>query len=348
MNARFSPRHRPLGFSLLELIGVMAIISILATILTPSIIQQIDAAIARREIAQLTEIAQSFRAAVIRESRIPDESEWVDMVATEWGRPAEDVRSNDRRNARVFVIDGALRVGTSSGIAPYLQGTQGSILPVSPRFLILSNLDPAKTIPVSNGVLAAADFSQLWNTPDQSVPTGWSGRWAESNAGSDLKIQRIDLSALFHRVILNCSSNPAPYFSFGSGNTVRLTSSGFSAYYLEGTVLKLYDSNENLETQQIIQKPASVTFENGSWNGRIFQGPPSSDDGVSLSHAVFLHATEHSPETRDPFVSALTSYFSSYADWAQANFPAGENAAYAALQNAESALVTAGENLAPH
>ena len=345
MKPQTRPTRRSAGFSLLELIGVLAIISILASILTPPIIQQINLAIARRETAQLTEIAAAFRLAVMRENRIPDETGWIDMVAAEWGRPSEDVRTNDRRTPRVFVIDGALRIGTAEGTLPYLQGTQGSIQPVSPRILILSNLDPAKTIPVSDGVLAAADFAQLWNTPDDATPTGWGGSWAASNAGADLKIQRIDLFPLFHRVILNCSSSPTPYFSFGSGNTVRLTSSGYSAYYLESTVVKLYDPNENLDTQQILERSASLAFENNSWNGRIFQGLPSSDDGITLAHEVFLHSCQGSPDARDAFVSALTLYFSSYADWAAAEFPAGENASYAALQSAASALAGASLNL---
>lgn len=325
------------GFSLLELIGVLAVISILASILAPSAIRQIDSAVARHETSQLAAIESGLRNAIVRSRQIPNESEWVAYVANELGWPTEDVLKNPRQTERIYLIDGALKVGPNEGTLPYVQTGSGTDEPQSPRIAILSSLNPAKQIPVTNGVLEAARFEEIWNTAESSVPPGWTGLWEAKNAGEELKIQRIHLGSLFHRVILNSYGTPAPFFAIGNSDPHSVSQDGFSSYYIEGTMLKLFDNNEVLETQQIIRTAASFIYEEGTWNGRVFRGLRSNNDDFYLAHELFLRSAEGSA-SREDFVTALTRYFTSYKDWADSQFPPGETPAFTALQQAEENL----------
>lgn len=328
--------HR--AFSLLELIGVLAIISILATILTPVAIRQIDSAFARREIAHLHALADGLRRSIIHHSHIPSEQDWITCVAGELGIPGNDVRYNVCRNERIYLIDAHLQIGPDGGRLPYTQGVAGTPQPIHPRILIVSNLDPTKTLPFSSGVLNADSFAELWNTPDLSVPASWQGRWQSRESAEDLKIERIHLGPLFHRVILNCYAPPRAFYSINDSGTQSVSSEGVSSYYIEGSTLTLHDSNETPELTHIVRRPASFLFEREAWSARLFWGPPSTDAGLLLAQELFLHAPASNATLPTQCSEAMTKFFLRYSDWANDQFAAGEAAAYAALQQASAEL----------
>src|SRR5207245_737898 len=140
---------------------------------------------------------------------IPSDADWASVVATELGVDIAAVTNSPRRQPRFFLIDPALQVGVNGGGLPYNQklsntgsvvtnGSGAIIPPISPRVMILSSV--GRPLP---GISATpANFTNIWNAADGTVPTaapafaGWNG------TGSDLKIQRVDLSPLFVRLQL--------------------------------------------------------------------------------------------------------------------------------------------------
>src|SRR5579859_173590 len=75
--------HR--AFSLLELIGVLAILAILAATVLPLLIKQTDQAVATQESANLQSFGDAFQRSVTGNRRIPgvSGSDWATNVATQ-------------------------------------------------------------------------------------------------------------------------------------------------------------------------------------------------------------------------------------------------------------------------
>src|SRR5947208_2911994 len=69
---RWQSRFRTSGFTAIELIGVLAIIALLASVLVPNVIQKVDHAAWERERADLQTMAESFSASVLRNRTITD------------------------------------------------------------------------------------------------------------------------------------------------------------------------------------------------------------------------------------------------------------------------------------
>src|SRR6266699_331360 len=80
------------AFSLIELIGVLAVIAILATALVPALIRQMDRIAGEQESAALKSLSDALQSSIMRltpahpTSRyIPSDTDWASTVATELG-----------------------------------------------------------------------------------------------------------------------------------------------------------------------------------------------------------------------------------------------------------------------
>jgi type II secretory pathway pseudopilin PulG len=342
--------RRAQGFSLLELIGVLGVIAIMATLLIPPIIQQMKLAAAEQESMALQRMAQGFKDHVLRNKQIPDETDWAQVIATELGLHAEDVRSN-KYAARVYLIDPALRIGAVNGTLPYTQANSGSVVePASSswRLMIVSSLDAGRPIPVASGVGEATSFNNIWNAPDGAVPAEWPGTWL--NHGDDLKIQRINLATLFKRVILSNYDSPSSGNFAMDGNTPgSIPAEGVNAFFIEGTVVSLLDSNQVVESRQLLRWPVTFVYERGSWRGQIFQGLKLTDDDLYPASTLFLksslNAHAGSGATPAAVVDAMAGYMTNYANWAAAGFPGAGAPTLNDVQSAQAALNNASGNL---
>jgi len=342
-------KHRQRGFSLVELVGVLAVMAVMATMLMPVLIRQLQLAATEQEVQDMERVAQGLRSHIVRAKQIPDETAWAEAVAEELGRPVSEVITNSRRGPRVFLIDPAFRVGAEEeDVLPYAQGMSGSLEPVSPRLIILSNLDPSKVVPVSAGVIDAEDFEALWNIAEGRAPLDWSGRW--STGGEDLIIQRINLAPLFKRIILNTFDSAAlGFYAIDDASSSTLPSSGVDAWYLEGTMLSLYDSAHELESRQILKQPATFVYQRDAWRGQIYEGLELTDDDLYLANTLLTNSAQNpdAPGGGTPtgLMNALNNYMNRYAEWDAEGFPGSGSASHNAVEAAGQTLKSVSENL---
>src|SRR3974377_1288021 len=110
--------HKPLpirppraAWTLIELFGVLTVITILASILVPVLIRQTDKAVAVREVAPLKTFRDVFLQYVLANRVVPDQTTWYSAIASKMGCGTNDVLYNVRQqshqltNSRVFLID---------------------------------------------------------------------------------------------------------------------------------------------------------------------------------------------------------------------------------------------------
>src|SRR6266568_5854032 len=155
---RHSRRHR--AFSLIEMIGVLAVIAILAAALAPSLVRQMDKTAGDQESAALKSFGDALQQSIMRNRYIPSATDWASTVATELGVDTTAVTDSPRRQQRFFLIDPNLTIA-GAGL-PYTQTSAGSASkPVSPRVMILSSVGTALPAGVVSGTTTAANFTNI-------------------------------------------------------------------------------------------------------------------------------------------------------------------------------------------
>jgi type II secretory pathway pseudopilin PulG len=262
----------PRAFSLIELIGVVAVVTIAAAVATPAVIRQMDQAARTKETADLNAISNAIVLQVLSSKTIPSEATWAQTVAN-WTRfPVSQITTNNRRYARAFLIDTNGWFGTAAGALPYTQTTAGaSVAPTNARVMIIGTI--AAGLPVASGKPGNAAFNAIWTTPTGTKPSTWT-TWAGN--GEDLFIQRINLDQIFHRLLLvdRDVSQPAPYLRVDANNlaSVPTLTNVLQASYLDGSVVDLCDSSQTSVLRFALRKDSSYVFEGGIWQNLISGG----------------------------------------------------------------------------
>jgi type II secretory pathway pseudopilin PulG len=335
-------RHRPSqGLTLIEFIGVLAILAIFAAILIPSTVRQLDQVAGDQEAATLKSLSDAFHRGVIRHRYIPSQADWANFVATELGVTAQSVTTNGRKQPRYFLIDPALRIGTNSTGLPFAQSNwvEGSVVkfgsntiaPLSPRTIILSSVGIPLTNAVS-GVPPSADFNAIWNSTNSSgTPFAY--------VREDLRIQRIDLSSLFVRVALStndCSTNLGSYSVSINARDSRTNTvpanPWIDGYFITGTVLGLYATNGTwFDSSQIINRDSSFIYDGSVWRNALLGPAPSAGGNLGVFPSAysivtnFLAAPTNSAAgaaSQIAVVQSMIAYMNAYDDWAaSATFP---------------------------
>jgi type II secretory pathway pseudopilin PulG len=286
--------HPARSFSLIEMIGVLAVMAILAAALVPSIIRRIDRAAWTKETDDLNSIADSLTQAILRTKSVPTFANIASTVASQMSLPVSAISTNSRRFARAFLIDRNLSIG---GGLPYTQTNTGTAKPANARVMIVSSLGRALPI-VSSNNLPDAEFNAIWNTaegakPSTSTWTSWAGN------GDDLRIKKLNLEPLFYQLILidHDTANPALFsIDSTSTNTVPTGGLGWNKYYLDGTVVGLHDGAGLVQTRYLLQRSISFVFESDAWSGPV-QGGQSIEplaDAFAVQAASF-YASANNP-----------------------------------------------------
>lgn len=333
------------AFSLIEVIGVLAIIAIAAAVLLPNLVKRVDIAAANAEAKLLDNMAESLNLYIKRNWRIPSHTNWADVIAEQMGWDRGTVLTNDRRIARAFLIDPNLRI--AGGTLPYTQRALGSTnRPTNARIMIVSSL--FDTLPVSSGAtLSSNDFNTIWNTPEGQVPSIWS-TWRGRNSGDLLKIKRINLESLFKYVSINKSPD-MPRLIFGVATNYdlsgvdRMTNSSptFATYYLEGSIIYLYRTNGALDFRQILESDTSFYFAQNNWGGQPMLGAQITGMDFQNCADFFSMALPNSNAkdgaTPQLVLNAIIDYMNAYVAWANTGFDK-KSPQYTALQNAQTTL----------
>jgi prepilin-type N-terminal cleavage/methylation domain-containing protein len=356
--------ERERAFTLIEMIAVLTVVAILALALATVTIRYLDRVAAEKETAQLKSLAEGFRQSVITTKIITNQTGWDYVIATALGMQVNQVRTNDRRVARAFLIDPNLQVRVNGGTLPYAQdisppgsavtNASGNVIPpISPRVMIVSSL--SKPLPVTNGVASsAAAFSNIWNAAEGTIPAGWT--W--TGKGEDLKIQRIHLADLFVQAVFN-NQDPDNEMQFridGVPDAVFPTNS-VSRFFLDGTLLTLYGTNGLvdhgtnvlvLQHTEILHESKSFVSERGSWTTGGYFGVtihhPTALDLQMAADATLALTTNNPAATYIPsdVYDAMVNYMASYVDWAGSGF---NNLFLPALTDAQSDLAAKSKDL---
>jgi type II secretory pathway pseudopilin PulG len=356
--------HRSHAWTLIEMIGVMAVLAILAAILLPVWIKQIDKSVADQEKATLNSLADAFQQYILNTRVIPDQTTWYAAVASKLGLGTNDVLYNFRQQThlqqRVFLIDPAFQAASA---LPYSQTNflSGNVisptpmLPRNPRVMIVSSLGRVLPTTVVSGVFGDTNsnpyFANLWNTADGTVPsdTAWNG-WA-GNPG-DVLVQRINLAPLFVHLLMSRFNSPNAG-AFAIDGTTPVAVNNVDGYFIQGSVLTLYTGSSpyTADTQQILTRNSSFIIENGLWRGSL-SGSSLSGGIMNIGDLVqqFLlappnvNAQNASGNAQQMLVvSNMLSYMSNYNVWAQGGFQPG--ALKTALQGIQAGMVSSIQGL---
>ncbi|MBL9135023.1 MAG: type II secretion system protein [Verrucomicrobiales bacterium] len=212
------PRRRPpAGFTLIEMIAVLAIVTILVAVATLNVIGQMKQAARKTEAQSMESMREALRSYILRNKHIPAPADWPKAIAAELGVPLERVTKTRIGYPRFFCEDPTLDIGASTNGTrklPYVQGATGSVEPLNPRLTFVSTLGTNLPSIATN---QSAAFNDIWATIASGVPSSWT-TWGAS--GEDLWIQRLDLRSLFRRVVFNNldPDHQAPY-SIQHGST---------------------------------------------------------------------------------------------------------------------------------
>jgi prepilin-type N-terminal cleavage/methylation domain-containing protein len=352
------------GFTLVEMVGVLVIIVILAAAVLPSLIKSLDRAALAYEGEALRDMAGALQRIAVTRHRIPGTNTAFAELATELGWLLSETATNNRANGRVFMVDPALRIGPGTGATlPYTQDFRGSTNPVSARVLLLGSIgSPLPAIMYNPGSSASTVFNLLWNAADGVTPTGWTTSWGGDF--DDMVIQRLNLDPLFVQLFLNKSPTSAlPLYAVDEGVRARVTNAPFAAYFLLGTRLDLFDTVTNLQTRQILQDaygvtnrtpfvlPPSFVFESGIWRGRLFLTSAAqrrTGTDLQAAYAVFMAAAANpnakptgTPVTQAQVTTDMFKFMSNYMYWSTNSFSSGTKTG---VTNALTALVSDSKN----
>ncbi len=271
------PVHRG-GFSLIEMIGVLAIIAIVAAVLTPNLTRRISRLNGDKEDATLTVIADGVTRYVRNYQVVPGAASWITNASAQTGLSLNEVRyalPSSATAARVYLIHPSFYPTNASTADPlYTQASGGASSVTNARVIILSTHKSTLTLPVSSGRASSTTvFDNIWNwTYDPSTkapPSGWDSTWTGN--GEYLHVQRVNLAGNFNRVTFSNMDFPTVYPSIQVGSTtVSLTStSAIDTFFLEGTFVRLFkdntDADGSLDLGLSITGSANFIYEDSQW-----------------------------------------------------------------------------------
>ena len=191
----------------MEMIGVMAILSILAAVLAPSVFEAIDRALGDAENINVQQLATALEQSILDSKRIPTQNtnDWVNAIASFSSFSRNEIEFNARNYSRRLYIDPRFFTTTDSTFPGYTQTTGQNVVLVSPRLMLVSDLTRnAPAPPTTNSA-----FSAIW---DQTAG-------ANVVEGDKVKVQRLHLAALFNRVVLLNSNTQQPAYRIESGSS---------------------------------------------------------------------------------------------------------------------------------
>jgi len=231
---RVFPPFSSHGFTLIELIGVLAIIAILLGLIAPNVIGQIKSAKRHAEEKNLGAIAQGIDL-YIRQNR--DFPATLSALSPDYIQlPAANITTNDEGYTRYYVTHPGLSSGSLAA------GVPESELPDA-RFLLISHLSQNVNPTITNDT----EFETWWNT--------------DETAREDLKVYRGQISRLFHLVSISADGAGGSYQIEGTatnsgGGTLAL----YTKYHLTGASIQYDEANTFATAEAAVTLKEDTSF----------------------------------------------------------------------------------------
>jgi len=370
------PRSSPRAFTLIELIGVLAVIALLAAALVPVVIRQMDRIAGEQESAALKSLGNALQQSIMRvrssgQHYIPGIPDWVATIAAELGANVSDVTINGRQQPRFFLIDPNWQIGGRYGGQSYTQSTAGTVLATNLRVIFLSSIGQQLTN-MSSGVQTTNDFNAIWDWNDGSsiAPTN-ATIMAGFTKGEDLKVQRVNLSPLFVRLLLTTNASTTKcFYSIDPTGSTSLVTNGVDSYFIRNSILFLYAApssapgQTNIDSQRILARDTSFVYDQDVWRDSIGGRTGGSSSIAGLDFGSIVDQYLRAPENTNAFftltnnahgntnsvtqqsvvVSKMIAYLDAYNAWAAqyaGQNPWPKDSYYNTASVAQAALVIA-------
>jgi prepilin-type N-terminal cleavage/methylation domain-containing protein len=189
------------AFTLIEMIGVLAIMALLSAVLVPNALRSLDRAAVNAEVQTLHNVGAQIKLYLRDKGTVPTLGGWTVELSGYTDLSALDLSKNKRGIARVYLTD------------PATAPTQ--------RVIILSCLWNGLALPTPGNINTAVRFQDIWQAADGSLPTavswaGWTAWNAVANSGEFLVIERVNLLPVYNtdlqtiNVTLNNKTPPPP------------------------------------------------------------------------------------------------------------------------------------------
>jgi len=341
------------AFSLLQMIGLLAVISILAAALAPSFVRQMDKTAGDQESAALKSYGDALQQSIMRNRRVPGAAnwDWATNIANELGADVASITNSPRKQSRFFVTDPNLSI-SGAGL-PYSQTDNGATGVTNARVMLVSSIARGLPPSIASGAsLSANDFNALWNWNDASnVLPSTSFSWTGWPASDDLRLQRLDLSPLFVRLVLSTyASFGTPSYSIDQTNSSTSVVGTMTAFIIQNSVLALYDRFGSVDSEQILIQNSSFLYYLDRWHGSVSGAAFIS--GVDIAAVVDQYmaaypnaGAQNGTNQQAIVVQSMITYMDAYSTWAASGFPytpaGGQTHAPDYLFNAQNDMVTA-------
>lgn len=252
------------GFTLIEMIGVLAIIAIIASAIVPNVAREVRRSIAEAEDKQLDVISNALIQHAIQYRVLSGSAagEWNADVAPFLDLPSSQIINNRSAGTRRLIWRPTNGLGGSpynqtarfsAGVTP--QGTLPSALPVQAKCIMISDL--SGTAPVLN--LTDAQFDAVWQQSG-ATPAGFT-------ENEKFRIRRLGFTGNFYPVTVNCADiTGVPRWSIDGAPAKSLNANSmFTVYLLSGTQVNLFTGG-SFVTTKVVSGPLSVAYDGANWS----------------------------------------------------------------------------------
>jgi prepilin-type N-terminal cleavage/methylation domain-containing protein len=251
------------GFTLIEMIGVLAIIAIIASAIVPNIAREVTRAIADAEDMELRSLEDAFLQYISESKSISGVAtgQWNVDIAPYLSIPSAKIVTNKGSGTRRLIVRPTNGLGAFpysqatrflAGVTP--QGTLPTAAPLQARFLFVSNL--SGNAPVTN--LTDVQFDAVWDQTG-TIPAGFT-------ENEKLRLNRIGLVKNFYPVTISCSGIAStPRWSLDAAAAKSLNVGTFTVYLLQGTRINMFLGASAVGTI-VVTKPLGITSDGTTWS----------------------------------------------------------------------------------